>query len=225
MFGRLKTSAQDFQKSVCIVSHNQVWANTQLSGAPHRMVWDLSDARFWYPMFRDEKLPENQFLDHVQRPTLSYTDPSRERCREIEDKLKRTVKNNLKEWRNRSQPIYQERAGTILREILVEMETERINFANFTQGTVGEMHTRAIQEINADRVFVGAPVNAPYCDESFKTILELVHETAVHEVGTDDVRFAVGVYVHGYTATVMSLWVYLIAMCPQIKPPSNPPAA
>ena len=201
-----------------IVSHDQVWANVQLSGSPYRMVWALKDTRYWLPMFEKEY---EAYLPHlaghaVQSYVSSYPPCDDRVCREKEDLLKRKIKRMLKQWRNGRSPIFQERIGSVLWELLQEMETEKLKHAaNKRDRYVDEYHHKLISEFSGIYQPIGVPINAPYRDENFPGLMNLIYETAVHEVGTDDVRFGLAVYIKGYTENIMSVWVYLVALLPR----------
>lgn len=62
--------------------------------------------------------------------------------------------------------------------------------------------------------FTGAPVTATYNtgDPHFRRILHQVYDCGVHEVATDAVDFAIGVYVKSYGGDVYAMWVFLAAV-------------
>lgn len=62
--------------------------------------------------------------------------------------------------------------------------------------------------------YTGVPVTATYNpgDTHFHHILDQVYQSAVHEVGTDDADFALGVYVKSYGGEVFAMNVFLVAI-------------
>lgn len=201
-----------------VVSHDQVYANIQLSGTPYRMLWDLNDQRYWLPMVpNDMPTPLRAAMQEpLQREHLVFRPPLEQQALIIEDNLKRCVKKALKTWRNDRQPPYQERVGTILREVLEELERERRECANYQQPAVDEVHRKALHEFEGEYVAIGNPVCAAYQpDDNFANILDSVFETAVHRVGTDAVRYGLATYAYPFTEHTVAIWVYLVALVPR----------
>eukprot|EP00658_Telonema_sp_P-2_P054667 TRINITY_DN43492_c0_g1_i4.p2 TRINITY_DN43492_c0_g1~~TRINITY_DN43492_c0_g1_i4.p2 ORF type:complete len:168 (+),score=47.80 TRINITY_DN43492_c0_g1_i4:95-598(+) len=131
---------------------------------------------------------------------------------ELEAHVKKVVKKCLQTWRNGKQPNFQQRVGSILREVLIDMEQERFDHANFEQQLVNDSHLSALSEFNAQYEPIGIPVNVPYTDDSLKNLIDSLNESSVHEIGTDAVLFGLGVYVKAYSHNVVSIWVYLVGL-------------
>lgn len=269
-----------------VLSHNQMWANTQLSGLPHRMTWDLNNARDWLPCFnfeKDKRLAACvSALTSLQREVLSFLPVDHVHAKKIEVELRAALKRALLGWRNNRPPAYHRSVEAILRELLVTAEEELCTFGSVRQQAVthsaqerlseyfGEpvdgyngataaareetncrrrrhrKHRSRSQGMEGDSAgipseappsattereeatrrrvssslhLVGSPVTASYnpSDRHFDQILQQVFESAVHEVGTDDVSFAAGVYVKSFTGDVCAMWVFLVAICRQEK--------
>ncbi|KEG14526.1 hypothetical protein DQ04_00421050 [Trypanosoma grayi] len=238
-----------------VVSHDQLWANVQLSGAPHRMDWSLDDRRFWLPCFNHEDdnvkacLP---FMAGLQRETLPFSMPDANKEQEIEQQLRKVVRRALMAWRNNWHPAFHHGVASVLRTLLEEAESERCKYASSRQGSVTMRATKLLNEYFGDDVLqdprrqrsrseevgdaadsdkkmalktpklqiMGSPVNDAYQpdDVAYQHILEKVFETAVHEVGTNAVSFALAVYVKGYTNEVYSMWVFLVALYEAVSP-------
>lgn len=250
-----------------VISHDQLWANTQLSGLPHRMTWDLHNPVHWLPCFDAEKdtrvakcLP---FMSPIQREVLPFPPVDPVKSKEIELELSAVLKKSLQAWRHGSPPPYHRGVEAILRELLISAEAERClcgsaHIATISASAVqklseyfGEPVTLAAQdptfspESIADRNgqqatqgavrtapyssggphhrhrrrgrhhIIGSPVMGSYnsADPEFQQLLQQVFECAVHEVGTNDVSFAAGIYVKSYAGDVCSMWVFLVAIC------------
>lgn len=56
----------------------------------------------------------------------------------------------------------------------------------------------------------GFPLNVPFVD--LDTIVEAVFSTGVHSQDTSDIEFALAVYVHGYSNSVLSIWIYVASL-------------
>ncbi|RNF18443.1 uncharacterized protein Tco025E_04463 [Trypanosoma conorhini] len=240
-----------------VVSHNQLWANVQLSGAPHRMEWNLNDRHFWLPCFAHED--ENveaclPFIAALQRETLPFSMPDPQKEREIEQQLRKAVRRALVGWRNNRHLAFHHGVAPILQAFLKDAEDELCQHASVRHEAVtvraremlneyfredllkdplrrrqreGEDRSRAAGgDARADVTrpslcIMGSPVNAAYQpnDAAYQCILQQVFETAVHEVGTNAVSFAIGVYVKGYTSEVYSMWVFLVALYEVVASP------
>jgi hypothetical protein len=205
-----------FSEVGMVVSHDNMYANVQLSGTPYRMVWDLSDRQHWCPLFfgSDATARESAFIDCVQRERLTFPPVSENRCALIEDRVKKLIRKNLKAWRRNKAPMFQERIGQILKDVLIELERERREKANMQQDYVMAAHRAAIAEFSTEYTAVGMPVCAPYKDEDFEELIEMLSETSVHDIGTDNVRYALGVYAYAYTGASIAVWAYLVALLP-----------
>ena len=79
---------------------------------------------------------------------------------------------------------------------------------------VAKAHQSAMAEFSSEYAAVGMPVCVAYKDEDFEELITVLHETAVHDIGTDNVRYALGVYAYAYTGTTIAVWAYLVALLP-----------
>jgi coiled-coil and C2 domain-containing protein 2A len=199
-----------------VVSHDNMYANVQLSGTPYRMVWDLLDNRYWHPLFASSAAANHEaaYIDCVQRERLDFIPISDDRCALIEERLKKLIRKNLKSWRRDRAPMYQERVGQILKEVLVELERERRDHANRHQDFVLRAHQAALAEFQSEYTAVGMPICTPYKDEDFEEMISALSESCVHDIGTDNVRYALAVHVQAYTGTSIAVWAYLVALLP-----------
>ncbi|RNF04670.1 hypothetical protein TraAM80_04866 [Trypanosoma rangeli] len=242
-----------------VASHNQLWANVQLSGAPHRMEWDLNDRHFWLPCFDHED--ENvraclPFIAPLQRETLPFSIPEPRKEREIEQQLRKAVRRALVGWRNNRHLAFHHGVAPILQVFLRDAEDELCRHASVRHEAVTMRARDMLNEYFREDLFkdrlrrrqregeergrvadgdtrvkvgrphlciMGSPVNAAYQphDTAYQCILQQVFETAVHEVGTNAVSFAIGVYVKGYTSEVYSMWVFLVALYEVVASPSR----
>ncbi|KAK7194815.1 Meckel syndrome type 6 protein [Novymonas esmeraldas] len=217
-----------------VVSHDQLWANVQLSGLPHRMTWDLTNTAHWLPCFdgvKDARVAAcTPHLFPIQRTTLSFLPPDAVRCREIELELRACVKKSLLVWRNGSPPAYHRGVEAILRELLDAAEVERCTYGSARRRSLSECAAARLSEYFGEDVagaavgdasgvgrlrVHGSPVMGSYnpSDPEFKELLQQVFERAVHEVGTSEASFAVGTYVKSYTGDVYAMWVFLVVIC------------
>ena len=203
-----------FSEVGMVISHDQLYANIQLSGTPYRMIWDLQDFRYWLPMFPGTHGQYSDYIDCIQRERLVFSPISENRCALIEDRLKKLIRKNLRAWRRNKAPMFQERIGQILKDVLIELERERRESANVHMDYVAKAHQSAMAEFSSEYAAVGMPVCVAYKDEDFEELITVLHETAVHDIGTDNVRYALGVYAYAYTGTTIAVWAYLVALLP-----------
>jgi coiled-coil and C2 domain-containing protein 2A len=201
-----------FSEVSLVISHDNMYANVQLSGTPYRMIWDITDERYWMPLFISSGIAA--YIDCVQRERLPFPPVSDNRAALIEDRVQKLVRKNLKVWRRNKAPMFQERIGQILKDVLIALERERRESANMQQAYVETTQRNALAEFSMEYTAVGMPVCAPYKDEDFEELIEMISETSVHDIGTDNVRFALGVYAYAYTGQSIAVWVYLVALLP-----------
>eukprot|EP00758_Cryptobia_borreli_P009292 Tbor_TRINITY_DN5465_c7_g5::TRINITY_DN5465_c7_g5_i1::g.24553::m.24553 len=197
-----------------VISHNQIWGNIQLSGSPDRMIWDLNDTRSWSPLINNEGISSSllQYSHSIQRNHLTFPEIKPNQAEELEIHIKKIVKNALKTWRNNKQPNYHQRIGIILREVLIQLEKERREHANFHQNFIKERHISAISEFSSEFEAIGIPVNVCYFDENCFELLYNIYHTCISEIGTDSVVYALSVYIMPYSGNVISIWVYLVGL-------------
>ncbi|KAL7703340.1 hypothetical protein N2W54_002962 [Lotmaria passim] len=112
-----------------VVSHDQIWANTQMSGLPHRMTWDLHNPAHWLPCFdsaKDRRIPAClPYLFPIQREVLDFPPADAVKSREIELELRACLRRALLMWRNGCPPAYHRGVEAILHELLEQAEQER----------------------------------------------------------------------------------------------------
>ncbi|CBZ23057.1 conserved hypothetical protein [Leishmania mexicana MHOM/GT/2001/U1103] len=117
-----------------VISHDQLWANVQLSGFPHRMTWDLSNPAHWLPCFdsaKDARIAVcTPHLFPVQRDVLTFPAADPVKSREIELGLRACLKKAVLAWRNGCPPAYHRGVEAILRELLESAEVERCTCAS-----------------------------------------------------------------------------------------------
>ncbi|CAG9567139.1 conserved hypothetical protein [Leishmania major strain Friedlin] len=117
-----------------VVSHDQLWANVQLSGFPHRMTWDLANPAHWLPCFdsaKDARIAVcTPHLFPIQRDVLTFPAADPVKSREIELELRACLKKALLTWRNGCPPSYHRGVEAILRELLESAEAERCTCAS-----------------------------------------------------------------------------------------------
>ncbi|KPI84469.1 hypothetical protein ABL78_6475 [Leptomonas seymouri] len=284
-----------------VVSHDQMWANTQLSGLPHRMAWDLHNPAHWLPCFdaaKDRRIPACiPCLCPIQREVLDFPPADPVKSREIEVELRACLKKALLTWRNGCPPAYHRGVEAILRDLLEAAEEERCTCGSAQRAAITRSAAARLSEYFGESVtgcpmppqkdereeskekqrggagrrrqtasshrqrhhsrhrdparekegpydddaavehgkagsrgvsppvgasppspvlrLLGSPVMGSYnpSDPQFEELLQQVFEGAVHEVGTNDVSFAAGVYVKSYTGDVCAMWLFLVAIC------------
>ncbi|CAM65226.1 conserved hypothetical protein [Leishmania infantum JPCM5] len=117
-----------------VISHDQLWANVQLSGFPHRMTWDLANPAHWLPCFdsaKDARIAVcTPHLFPIQRDVLTFPAADPVKSREIELELRACLKKALLTWRNGCPPAYHRGVEAILRELLELAEAERCTCAS-----------------------------------------------------------------------------------------------
>ncbi|EPY20198.1 hypothetical protein AGDE_14800 [Angomonas deanei] len=148
-----------FKDIQVVMSHDQMWANVQLSGLPHRMSWDLTKPEYWHPCYdrlKDKKLEQYiPFMSPIQREVLSFYPADPSQAREIENDLREELQKALLAWRNQRTPMYRRDVEAVLRELLIELEKERCSFGS-TRSV--EITTLAHQRLSG---YLGRPVVAP----------------------------------------------------------------
>ncbi|GET85427.1 hypothetical protein, conserved [Leishmania tarentolae] len=146
-----------------VVSHDQLWANVQLSGFPHRMTWDLANPAHWLPCFDSAKDPRiaecTPHLFPIQRDVLTFLAADPVTSREIELELRACLKKALLTWRNGCPLAYHRGVEAILRELLESAEAEHCTCASARRSDIALSAAARLSEYFGESI-TGEPVSS-----------------------------------------------------------------
>lgn len=169
---------------------------------PYRIKFDVKNSKHWRPFFGTSST--NKF-DSIQPERLIFYPTDPKWVRELETKIESRLREKFQEWRPRFLTNFSRYASSALRQILTKMEKESKNLKMQTEKEPDEL-----ENVLSTYRMSGFPLNMPYTN--INAILEAVYATQVHAVPTSDVEFALGVHIHPYPNTILSVWIYIASL-------------
>ncbi len=185
----------------CLVNANNIWANIQPNAQPSRISFDLSNTSNWKPFFH--KGFPHPGLSSIQPENLIYIPTNKIEVLDIQEKIERTLKEKIMEWRPRHITRWNRYCNQAFRDLLKKLEMSH------GKG-VQQEHSTELEHILGSYKMNGFPINQPYT--TMEPLIEAVFATGVHTNETSDVEFALAVNVHAYPNSVLSVWVYVASL-------------
>ncbi|XP_042339465.1 coiled-coil and C2 domain-containing protein 2A isoform X2 [Plectropomus leopardus] len=185
----------------CLVNANNVWFNIQDYTSPMTMNFDTEKANLWKPFFT-RSCPDNGRMS-AQPEKLVYRRADKEAARDLQDRIEKTLKEKIMEWRPRHPTRWNRYCTNTLKQFLPKLEQSGGQ-------DIAEGHRHELQSLLGDNRISGFPLNLPFSEMG--PIIEAVYSTGVHNAQASNVEFALAVYVHPYPNNVLSVWVYLASL-------------
>nr|XP_035124470.1 protein CC2D2B isoform X3 [Callithrix jacchus] len=189
-------------KSVdCLFDDRNVWFNIQQSNIPMAVLFDYSKESFWKPL-----LPKNvqgTKVQSIQPEEIIYSETDKSMVEDLRNRIERTLKNKVMEWRPKCPTRWNRQCTLILRHILPKLELGRGSFVS-SEG-----------DNEFDRILqfywvTGFPIRMPYTD--VQSVIDAVYQTGIHSAEFPQTEFAIAVYIHPYPNNILSVWVYLASL-------------
>ncbi|KAK7488454.1 hypothetical protein BaRGS_00020239, partial [Batillaria attramentaria] len=185
----------------CLVNNENIWANVHQYEKPAQMNFNVNDTAAWRPFF--SRSYPSPGLGTIQPEALIYHPSDKGYVLDLQEKIEQLLKNKIMEWRSRFITRWNRHCTQIMRRLLPKLE-ENCGHA-IEQQDLGEL-----EESFKSYKVSGFPINVPFVD--LNTIVEAVYSTGVHSQETSNIEFALAVYVHGYSNSVLSIWVYVASL-------------
>ncbi|CAM1295274.1 CC2D2A (predicted) [Pycnogonum litorale] len=199
----LLDSYSSLQTIGCLVNQHNIWANIQAYDDPSQTSFDLSKTSYWKPFF-SRSFP-NPGLSSVQLQELPYFQTDEEYVRRKQDEIWKSLRDNFMKWRRHSRTPWNRHCTDVLSKMLPRYEESTWNRdANFDGISL------ELGQMLSSYQMSGFPIQQPYTD--VESIVEAVYSTGVHLNKSDNVEFALAVYVHPYPCGVLSVWVYVASL-------------
>ncbi|XXQ37535.1 CC2D2A N-terminal C2 domain containing protein [Plasmodiophora brassicae] len=198
---------------VVVYNDQQVWANVQAQGAPHRMSFQLDNIWAWVPLWERtaKKATSSAYLTgptYFTAVDQYYLD--RAAC------IERILETHLVKSRAATTTVIDHGCSQVLREALQAMEFVR---QGRTQAGSDAKDIDRIRPLFA--AMYGAPIWFPdggADDLIDKTegnpVVQAVLRTRIHENEHPGVRYARAAYIYPYPNLGGALWVFVAAMVP-----------
>ncbi|XP_061491548.1 protein CC2D2B isoform X10 [Rhineura floridana] len=189
------------QSADCLISWENVWFNIQQNSSPMCVSFDISKESFW-----KQFLPYNaQYLkiQTVQPEELCYVPTDESLVVELQNRIEKTLKNKIMEWRSQQPTRWHRQCTSVLRQILLKLE-----FRN--EQTIKEKEENYLEAFQELYWVTGFPIQMPYLD--LQSITEAVYQTGIHSSDVPNTEFALAVYIHPYPNNTLSVWIYLVSL-------------
>nr|XP_025035558.1 protein CC2D2B isoform X4 [Pelodiscus sinensis] len=185
----------------CLINWENVWFNAQQNSSPMCVSFDISKEGFW-----------RQFLPYnfqcikpqtVQPKEILYTPTNRSTVEELQNRIEKTLKNKMMEWRFQQPTRWHRQCTALLRQILPKLELRNRNF-------VIEKEENKLESLLEHYWVTGYPLQMPYID--LPSITEAVYQTGIHSSEIPNTEFALAVYIHPYPNNILAIWIYLVSL-------------
>ncbi|KAM9702497.1 protein CC2D2B [Dama dama] len=185
----------------CLFDGENVWFNLQQNNSPMAVYFDYSKESFWKQL-----LPKNYQgtnTQSVQPEEIIYSDTNKSMVEDLKNRIERTLKCKIMEWRPKQPTRWNRQCTLILRQILPKLE---LGTASFVLSEEESEFERLLQFYWV----TGFPIQMPYTD--VQSVIDAVYQTGIHCSEFPQTEFALAVYIHPYPNNILSVWVYLASL-------------
>ncbi|XP_007456238.1 PREDICTED: protein CC2D2B [Lipotes vexillifer] len=185
----------------CLFDGENVWFNIQQNNSPRAVYFDYSKESFWKQL-----LPKNYQgtkAQSIQPEEIIYSDTNKSMVEDLKNRIERTLKYKIMEWRPKQPTRWNRQCTFILRQILPKLELGTGNFVSSEEESEFE---RLLQFYWV----AGFPIQMPYTD--VQSVIDAVYQTGIHSSEFPQTEFALAVYIHPYPNNILSVWVYLASL-------------
>ncbi|KAM9197163.1 protein CC2D2B isoform 1-T1 [Dugong dugon] len=185
----------------CLFDDGNVWFNIQQNNTPMAVHFDYSKESFWKQM-----LPKNfqgRKAQSIQPKEIIYSDTNKSMVEDIKNRIERTLKCKMMEWRPKQPTRWNRQCTSILRQILPKLELGTGSFVSSEEESEFE---RLLQFYWV----TGFPIQMPYTD--VQSVVDAVYHTGIHSSEFPQTEFSLAVHIHPYPNNVLSVWVYLASL-------------
>ncbi|XP_059737979.1 protein CC2D2B isoform X11 [Bos taurus] len=190
----------------CLFDGENVWFNLQQNNSPMAVYFDYSKESFWKQL-----LPKNYQGTKTQSIQVSvfqpeeiiYSDTNKSMVEDLKNRIERTLKCKIMEWRPKQPTRWNRQCTFILRQILPKLELGTGSFVSSEEESEFE---RLLQFYWV----TGFPIQMPYTD--VQSVIDAVYQTGIHSSEFPQTEFALAVYIHPYPNNILSVWVYLASL-------------
>ncbi|XP_023564843.1 protein CC2D2B [Octodon degus] len=188
----------------CLFNDKNVWFNIQQNNTPMAVYFDYSKESFWKQL-----LPKNfqgTKIQSIQPEEIIYSDTNKTMVEDLKNRIERTLKWKIMEWRPKRPTRWSRQCASILRQILPKLEFG-------TESLVSSEEESELEKLLQFYWVTGFPIQMPYTD--VQSIIDAVYQTGIHSSECPETEFALAVYIHPYPNNILSVWVYLVSLVQQ----------
>nr|KAF6424608.1 coiled-coil and C2 domain containing 2B [Molossus molossus] len=185
----------------CLFDDGNVWFNIQQNNTPMAVYFDYSKESFWKQLFpRNFQGAQTQ---SIQPEEIIYSDTNKSMVDDLKNRIERTLKCKIMEWRPKQPTRWNRQCTCILRQILPQLELDAGSFVSSEEESEFE---RLLQFY----WIAGFAMQMPYTD--VQSVIDAVYQTGIHASEFPQTEFSLAVYIHPYPNNVLSVWVYLASL-------------
>ncbi|XP_054584945.1 protein CC2D2B [Eptesicus fuscus] len=188
----------------CLFDDGNVWFNIQQNSTPMAVYFDYSKESFWKQL-----LPKNfqgTQAQSIQPEEIIYSDTNKSMVDDLKNRIERTLKCKIMEWRPKQPTRWNRQCTSILRHILPKLEVGTESFVSSEEESEFE---RLLQFYWIE----GFPIQMPYTN--VQSVIDAMYQTGIHSSEFPQTEFALAVYIHPYPNNILSVWVYLASLTRQ----------
>nr|XP_045004359.1 protein CC2D2B [Jaculus jaculus] len=185
----------------CLFDDRNVWFNVQQNNTPMAVHFDYSKESFWKQL-----LPKNfqgAKAQSIQPEEIVYSDTNKSMVEDLKNRIERTLKCKMMEWRPKHPTRWNRQCTSILRQILPKLELYTRSFVSFEEDS-------EFEKLQQFYWVTGFPIQMPYTD--VQSIIDAVYQTGIHTSEFPQTEFALAVYIHPYPNSILSVWVCLASL-------------
>ncbi|KAF6316981.1 coiled-coil and C2 domain containing 2B [Rhinolophus ferrumequinum] len=185
----------------CLFDDGNVWFNIQQNNTPMAVHFDYSKESFWKQL-----LPKNfrgTQTQSIQPEEIFYSDTNKSMVEDLKNRIERTLKCKIMEWRSKQPTRWNRQCTFILRQILPKLE---LGTGSFVSSEAENEFERLLQFYRV----AGFPIQMPYTD--VQSVIDAVYQTGIYSSEFPQTEFALAVYIHAYPNNILSVWVYLASL-------------
>ncbi|XP_060057979.1 protein CC2D2B [Erinaceus europaeus] len=185
----------------CLFDGENVWFNIAQNNIPMAVHFDNSKEGFWKQL-----LPKNfqgTNAQSIQPEEIIYSDTDKSMVEDLKNRIERTLKCKIMEWRPKQPTRWNRQCTFILRQILPKLELGTGSF-------VSSEEESEFEKLLQFYWVTGFPLQMPYTD--VQSVIDMVHQTGIHASEFPQTEFALAVYIHPYPNNILSVWVYLVSL-------------
>ncbi|KAM7074277.1 protein CC2D2B [Molossus nigricans] len=185
----------------CLFDDGNVWFNIQQNNTPMAVYFDYSKESFWKQLFpRNFQGAQTQ---SIQPEEIIYSDTNKSMVDDLKNRIERTLKCKIMEWRPKQPTRWNRQCTCILRQILPQLELDAGSFVSSEEESEFE---RLLQFY----WIAGFAMQMPYT--GVQSVIDAVYQTGIHASEFPQTEFSLAVYIHPYPNNILSVWVYLASL-------------
>uniref|UniRef100_A0A8D8ZRV5 Coiled-coil and C2 domain-containing protein 2A n=1 Tax=Cacopsylla melanoneura TaxID=428564 RepID=A0A8D8ZRV5_9HEMI len=203
-------SFSPLNKVYCLINQENIWVNIQEEEIIKRTRFDVRKSQDWEPVFnRNIATP----LGSVQPNFIDYTHTSTLDVSLLSDSLEKLLRQSIAAWRKSHRTVWNRYVIAVLRKILPLLEQQAWE-AGAGPGGAGSGQSLyqfpQVQQLVSSYKVCDFPINLPFTN--FAAILDALKSTGVHKSETEDIEWALAVYIHPFPCHVLSVWIYVATL-------------